>query len=76
MHRLLDGLDKSDIRLLAARAAKARNIIYKAMDTEPLRAQIGKRIGNSSRSRGSSRCGRTEFCDGRRSTDRKLCGST
>lgn len=40
LHRLLDGLDTSDIRLLAARAAKARNLIYKAMDTEPLRAQI------------------------------------
>lgn len=42
LHRLLDGLDKSNIRLLAVRAAKARNIIYKAMDTEPLRAEIAE----------------------------------
>ncbi len=40
LHRLLDGLDKNRIRLLAAAAAKARNVIYEATDTEPLRAQI------------------------------------
>lgn len=42
LHRLLDGLDKSRIRELAARAAKARDIIYKAMDTNPLRAQVAE----------------------------------
>ena len=40
LHRLLDGLDKGNIRQLAAKAAKARDIIYKAMDTGPLREQI------------------------------------
>lgn len=40
LHRLLDGLDKRNIRQLAARAAKAREIIYKAMDTGPIRQQI------------------------------------
>ena len=40
LHRLLDGLDKRKIKRLAAVAAKAREIVYKAMDTEPLRAQI------------------------------------
>ncbi|MGB9114913.1 phosphoenolpyruvate synthase [Bradyrhizobium sp.] len=40
LHRLLDGLDKSKIKQLAATAAKARAIIYKAMDTGPLREQI------------------------------------
>ena len=40
LHRLLDGLDKSKIKQLAATAAKAREIIYKAMDTGPLREQI------------------------------------
>lgn len=40
LHRLLDGLDKRKITQLAARAAKARQIIYKAMDTGPLREEI------------------------------------
>ncbi|HEY8337716.1 MAG TPA: phosphoenolpyruvate synthase [Tardiphaga sp.] len=40
LHRLLDGLDKSKIRQLASTAAKAREIIYKAMDTPLLREQI------------------------------------
>jgi pyruvate,water dikinase len=40
LHRLLDGLDKRNIKQLAAKAAKARDIIYKAMDTGPLREQI------------------------------------
>src|SRR5487761_2741749 len=40
LHRLLDGLDKRKIRQLAAIAAKAREIVYKAMDTGPLRDQI------------------------------------
>ncbi len=40
LHRLLDGLDKSKIRQLAAKAAKARAIVYEAMDTEPVRTQI------------------------------------
>ena len=37
---LLDGLDKSKIKQLAAAAARAREIIYKAMDTGPIREQI------------------------------------
>jgi pyruvate,water dikinase len=40
LHRLLDGLDKSNIRQLAARAAKARAIVYSAMDSAALRDQI------------------------------------
>jgi pyruvate,water dikinase len=40
LHRLLDGLDKRKIKRLAAVAAKAREVVYRAMDTEPLRAQI------------------------------------
>src|SRR5207247_11464623 len=40
LHRLLDGLDKRNIRQLAARAAKAREIVYRAMHTGPLRDQI------------------------------------
>jgi pyruvate,water dikinase len=40
LHRLLDGLDKRKIKQLAAIAAKAREVVYKAMDTEPLREQI------------------------------------
>jgi pyruvate,water dikinase len=40
LHRLLDGLDKSKIKRLASIAAKARAVIYKAMDTAPIREQI------------------------------------
>lgn len=40
LHRLLDGLDKSKIKRLAAAAAKARAVIYQAMDTAPIREQI------------------------------------
>ena len=40
LHRLLDGLDKSKIKRLAATAAKARAIVYEATDTAPLREQI------------------------------------
>ncbi len=40
LHRLLDGLDKRKIRQLASKAAKAREIIYRAMDTPLLREQI------------------------------------
>jgi pyruvate,water dikinase len=40
LHRLLDGLDKRNIKQLAARAAKAREVIYMAMDTGPIREQI------------------------------------
>ena len=42
LHRLLDGLDKGKIKQLAATAAKAREIIYNAMDTQPLRGQIAE----------------------------------
>jgi pyruvate,water dikinase len=40
LHRLLDGLDKRKIKRLAATAAKARAVIYKAMDIAPIREQI------------------------------------
>lgn len=40
LHRVLDGIDKSKIRQLASRAAKAREIIYEAMDTPLLRKQV------------------------------------
>ncbi|QAU45671.1 phosphoenolpyruvate synthase [Bradyrhizobium guangzhouense] len=40
LHRLLDGIDKSKIKQLASKAAKAREIIYRAMDTPLLREQI------------------------------------
>jgi pyruvate, water dikinase len=40
LHRLLDGLDKRRIKMLAGKAAKAREIIYRAMDTPLLREQI------------------------------------
>jgi pyruvate, water dikinase len=40
LHRLLDGLDKRNIKKLAAAAAKARTVIYQAMDTAPVRDQI------------------------------------
>ena len=40
LHRLLDGLDKRKIKQLASKAAKAREIIYRAMDTPLLREQI------------------------------------
>jgi pyruvate,water dikinase len=40
LHRLLDGLDKSDIDLLAERAAAAREIVYAATGGEALRRQI------------------------------------
>ena len=40
LHRLLDGLDKRKIKQLASKATKAREIIYRAMDTPLLREQI------------------------------------
>ena len=40
LHRLLDGLDKRKIKQLAGIAAKAREIIYRAMDTPLLREQV------------------------------------
>ncbi len=40
LHWLLDGLDKRKIRQLSAIAAKAREIVYQATDTAPLREQI------------------------------------
>ena len=40
LHQLLDGLDKRKIKRLATIAAKARKIIYRAMDIESLREQI------------------------------------
>ncbi len=40
LHRFLDGLDKRKIKRLAGIAAKAREIIYRAMDTPLLREQF------------------------------------
>ncbi|WP_291859038.1 phosphoenolpyruvate synthase [Bradyrhizobium sp.] len=40
LHRLLDGLDKRKIRQLAATAARARAVVYRTMDTTPIRDQI------------------------------------
>jgi pyruvate,water dikinase len=40
LHRLLDGLDKSDVKLLGERAAQAREVIYAATGTERLRSVI------------------------------------
>lgn len=40
LHRLLDGLDKRKIKQLAGIAAKAREIVYQAMDTPLLREQV------------------------------------
>ena len=40
LHRLLDGLDKRKIERLVAVAAKAREVVYRAIDTAPLREQI------------------------------------
>jgi pyruvate,water dikinase len=40
LHRLLDGLDKTDVTLLATRAAAAREIVYRATDQDALRQQI------------------------------------
>jgi pyruvate,water dikinase len=40
LHQLLDGLDKSDVDLLAERAAAARKIVYAATGGEEIRRQI------------------------------------
>ena len=40
LHQFLDGLDKSDVDLLAERAAAARKIVYAATGGEELRRQI------------------------------------
>ncbi|MCA1409904.1 phosphoenolpyruvate synthase [Bradyrhizobium sp. NBAIM20] len=40
LHRLLDAIDKGNIRQLASKAAKARAIIYDAMDMPLLRRQV------------------------------------
>ncbi|TGN89014.1 phosphoenolpyruvate synthase [Bradyrhizobium yuanmingense] len=40
LHRILDAIDKSNIRQLASKAAKARAIVYHAMDTPLLRRQV------------------------------------
>jgi len=40
LHRLLDGLDKKDVNLLAERAAAAREVVYAATSGEVLRDQI------------------------------------
>ncbi|MDE2167197.1 MAG: phosphoenolpyruvate synthase [Alphaproteobacteria bacterium] len=42
LHRLLDGLDKSDVNRLAQRAAEARQIVYEATATDALRRQIAE----------------------------------
>jgi pyruvate,water dikinase len=40
LHRLLDGLDKRRIKRLAAIAAKAREVVYRATDTAAIREQV------------------------------------
>ncbi len=40
LHRLLDGLDKSDVNELARRAAEARRIVYEATAGDALRRQV------------------------------------
>lgn len=40
LRRLLDGLDKSNVKLLAERAARAREVVYAATGTERLRSVI------------------------------------
>ena len=40
LHQLLDGLDKRDVEMLAKRAAEAREIVYQATATGPLREQV------------------------------------
>ncbi|MBX9649527.1 MAG: phosphoenolpyruvate synthase [Xanthobacteraceae bacterium] len=40
LHRLLDGIDKRNIKQLASTAAKAREIVYETIDTPALREQI------------------------------------
>jgi len=42
LHRLLDNLDKRDVETLAKRAAEAREIVYQATATGPLREQIDR----------------------------------
>ncbi len=42
LHRLLDDLDKSNVALLAERAAQARDIVYRATGTEALRTEIAR----------------------------------
>ena len=42
LHDLLDGLDKRRVDLLAKRAAKARDIVYRATDTTKLREEINR----------------------------------
>ncbi len=42
LHDLLDGIDKSDVGLLKARATKARSIVYEATARDNLRAAISE----------------------------------
>src|SRR3972149_3154245 len=42
LHQLLDNLDKRDVETLAKRAAEAREIVYQATATGPLREQIDR----------------------------------
>jgi pyruvate,water dikinase len=53
LHRLLDGLGKTDVDLLAARAAEARRIVYDATDQPVLRQAIVQAYRELKR-----RCGR------------------
>ncbi len=46
LHRLLDGLDKSDVETLATRAAEARRIVYDATGGDALRQQIAASYRN------------------------------
>ena len=73
LHRLLDGLDKSDVDQLAERAAAAREIVYAATGGAALRRQIvaayrtlKAQCGGGARRRGA------QFGDGGGSAQRQL----
>ena len=53
LHRLLDGIDKRKITQLASKAAKARAIVYKSMDTMALREQIAEAYRQLAREAGA-----------------------
>jgi pyruvate,water dikinase len=42
LHQLLDNLDKRHVDILATRASEAREIVYRATATGPLREQVGR----------------------------------
>ncbi len=76
LHRLLDGLDKSDVERLARRAAEARQIVYEATAGDVLRQQIAEllsRVGTGIRRRPGR--GGSKLRNRRRSPKRQFCRS-